>query len=333
MTISLTENIKTIFLNKYKLGGTVKGISRELKLHTSSVRRWLKRENIEIIKYSGKGIPKNTTYISPKTASIIELHKSGKSCRQIANELNTSEASVSLILNRRGFSLNIGKRLKKRKIKEDYFTNIDNHKKSYFLGLLCADGCVNLRTGKVSISLKEGDSYLLVEFLKEIESDCKLGFLQPKIKGDMQRYLQVYSTQMANDLISYGCVERKSKYLDFPKIDDEYFSSFLRGFFDGDGCVRIQKGGYKRVSFTSTELFNSKLKQYLLEKLNINSCLSLFSNKYSDLIINSKTGVEKIGKFMYQHDGVAMIRKRKILFFDFSAKYEIEFDKKYIKVA
>lgn len=51
---------------------------------------------------------------------------------------------------------------------------------------------------------------------------------------------------MCNDLISHGCVPNKSLILKPPKIDNELINHFIRGYFDGDGCVS----------------FNSKTKVY-----------------------------------------------------------------------
>ena len=43
---------------------------------------------------------------------------------------------------------------------------------------------------------------------------------------------------MVNDLINLGCIPNKSLTLTFPDfINDELLPHFIRGYFDGDGCI------------------------------------------------------------------------------------------------
>lgn len=42
-----------------------------------------------------------------------------------------------------------------------------------------------------------------------------------------------------NDLLKLGLTPNKSKTIELPKIPDKYFSHFLRGYFDRDGCVNV----------------------------------------------------------------------------------------------
>eukprot|EP01083_Nonionella_stella_P269665 912656_1 len=47
---------------------------------------------------------------------------------------------------------------------------------------------------------------------------------------------------MARDLIALGCTPRKSLTLKWPaNMPDKFASHFVRGYFDGDGCIHYRK--------------------------------------------------------------------------------------------
>lgn len=53
--------------------------------------------------------------------------------------------------------------------------------------------------------------------------------------------LRIGSREMYQDLLNLGVVPNKSKVATFPFIPKEYLGNFVRGNFDGDGCVFLQK--------------------------------------------------------------------------------------------
>ncbi len=63
---------------------------------------------------------------------------------------------------------------------------------------------------------------------------------------------------MCNDLIGHGATIRKSLTLTFPThLDEKLIKHFLRGYFDGDGCINYRPqygfipnliGGYRGIS-------------------------------------------------------------------------------------
>lgn len=139
---------------------------------------------------------------------------------------------------------------KKYTTNELYFEKIDSRNKAYFLGLLYADGCIHkikkYDKYQITINLVEGDCKVLELLKEDIEHTGPLGFWNKTPPRQNQKVLSIYSYKIAKDLISLGCIERKTNLLEYPKnLIDEYFTDFLRGFFDGDGT--IAKVGSKNV--------------------------------------------------------------------------------------
>jgi hypothetical protein len=80
---------------------------------------------------------------------------------------------------------------------------------------------------------------------------------------------------MYQDLVDLGMQHKKSNIMRLPEIPTEYFSYFVRGYFDGDGCISwfLDKGRFYpslRVLFTSgSEDFLDKLSHKLSQKLTL----------------------------------------------------------------
>jgi len=107
---------------------------------------------------------------------------------------------------------------------------------AYILGFFAADGyiTVNNRGGQFwCIQITDGG--LLKEIKKTIRSEHKIGIRKGKgNERDLYR-IQIGSLEMCDDLRRLGFSERKTKNLVGPKVPIKYFSSFVRGYFDGDG--------------------------------------------------------------------------------------------------
>jgi hypothetical protein len=129
---------------------------------------------------------------------------------------------------------------------ETYFARIDSHDKAQLLGFLYADGCVHIsHAGQhtTTISLAKQDKDYL-EILRQ-----RMGCTNPFTYRDRNTAaaqdvctLRMTSQQLATDLIALGCTPRKTFTLQFPtstQVPPEYLSSFLLGYFEGDGCLYI----------------------------------------------------------------------------------------------
>ena len=75
---------------------------------------------------------------------------------------------------------------------------------------------------------------------------------------------------MATSLKLLGVIENKSHNLQFPNIDPCLYSHFIRGYFDGDGCIIKTE---KRASLVGTHPFLSTIKNILEEELSIHFSL------------------------------------------------------------
>ena len=258
---------------------------------------------------------------------MIQKHSTGQySCDSLARQYNVSGPAIRQMLKRRGIKINNdrAKLARKYTLNEDYFEKIDSEEKAYFLGLLYADGCNQPQRNTTTIMLQERDGHILEKFYKEINCNKPLYFYKKRQKHH-QNYLKVEinSQKFSLDLEKLGCVKDKAFIIDFPS--DYIFSNnklirhFVRGYFDGDGCVGIYrnkknagKNGYKNVTcnITSNSLFCFAIKE-LLQDININ-CSIVVANKSEHtrtLVIGGNKQAIRFLDWIYKESNVHLNRK------------------------
>jgi intein-encoded DNA endonuclease-like protein len=111
---------------------------------------------------------------------------------------------------------------------------------AYVLGFFTADGnMIRNKRGAHFIEFQITDKDLLYKIRDLLKSNHKITERRRSDKWKNSYRLQIGSKEMFNSLINLGLTPNKSKTIDFPEIPKEYFSDFVRGYFDGDGCVTI----------------------------------------------------------------------------------------------
>lgn len=103
----------------------------------------------------------------------------------------------------------------------------------YWAGFLAADGCIT--NGYIKVCLNYDDTAHLEKFKVFIGSNHS-------ITSNTDKYyrseLGFKNSQIVEDLeVNYNIVPRKSLNYRLPKIPEKYLRHFIRGYFDGDGCI------------------------------------------------------------------------------------------------
>lgn len=201
----------------------------------------------------------------------IQLYKSGKTNLQIAYDLLVSENGFSRALKKK----EIEKRTysetnRKYKRNSEYFDNINTPNKAYILGLIYADGNNYIWGNKhcFSLSLQEEDKSILERIRDELEYEGELQFVEISKKNPNHKNaykLVITDEHMCNQLKKIGVVERKSLILTFPTfLRPDLIRHFVRGYFDGDGCIsRINKSKKWHTITAGTYEFCSSLSNIL----------------------------------------------------------------------
>lgn len=233
----------------------------------------------------------------------------------IAEHLNRTQNSVKVKAAKIG--------LKKSPYHCDYrfFEHIMGEEVSYWYGFIAADGWISKNeasnAGVVGIELSSRDREHLRKFNKSIHGNYKIIDRERKCKISTKpdnvvemSCIRIFSMEMYKDLVSHGITESKTRDFLFPNfMSDKDMRHFIRGYFDGDGCIYERRNGSMRCDFASVnKAFLLDLKEYILNVLGIVSFV------YEDgvgfrLAIYKYDDVLKFLKYMYDEASIYLTRK------------------------
>lgn len=233
---------------------------------------------------------------------IIRLYNEGNSSSKVAKLLGISSTTVKKF---------VPKEIKKKKsfyntynCNYQFFENIDNEIKAYFLGLFYADGYNNQGIGVITLGFAEKDKELLDKFLIAIESNHKVTTREREGNSQTFYSADISSRILSDDLAKQGCVQAKTHLLEkMPELPEELYRHFIRGYFDGDGSVwysLVENQADKiNISFTGNKPFLLDVQAFIVKELQVGS---------PSIYIRHKERNNEIGDLRY-----ASLQARKIL--------------------
>lgn len=204
--------------------------------------------------------------------NIIEDYLSNLSLRQLELKYNVTRATISKYLEEKQIKQSKGNHYRKYFHMENFFEDIDNEKKAYWLGFMFADGYIINKENRYGqdafgITLAEDSLDTLEKFKKDIEASNPINWDNSK-KGQRQCKINLTSQKTVNDLIDKGCFKQKSLILEPPKkVPENLIPHFIRGFFDGDGSIikyeRTETSTIFQINITSTYEMVKWIKDYI----------------------------------------------------------------------
>lgn len=167
---------------------------------------------------------------------------------------------------------------KKYDFNENYFNKLKTHEQAYILGFIYADGYNS--NSRLELSQKEERIDILEKINRALKSNIPIKSYSP---GTYR--LSFNSIKLCSDLTKLGAVKNKSLTLIFPDfIPDRLMSSFILGYFDGDGYIwngkrkkmivkdSSRKEGFRerivhnvKFTFTGCVSFIDPLQKYLIK--------------------------------------------------------------------
>lgn len=201
---------------------------------------------------------------------------------------------------------------------------------AYVLGFFTADGHMFINpNGSHYVAFTSTDYELISEIRKILHSRHKIGGRKYKnCKGKIRYRLQIGGRKMFQDLFSLGLTPKKSKKIKLPNVPRICFHHFVRGYFDGDGCVDFgfyQKRGKKKPNLitrfsSGNKAFLQDLLNFLREYTGVKGGSIYWKGGEYDLSFSIKDSF-KLYKFMYKDAKESLFLKRKYDEFQEAIKY------------
>lgn len=251
---------------------------------------------------------------------ILQEFSTGEhTIKSLAEKYNVTPQSMSSLLKNLGVYYSEEERsdvYRKYPVNHSYFDKIDAPHKAYILGLFYADACNYPSDNKITISLKSEDREILEKVQNVIQPSKPLYHRPPYERGGIKSSghytLCILSKSISHRLNDLGCSPSKSLNLVWPKwLTPEHTPHFVRGFFDGDGGVCMQRGR-RIVNFAANIDFLKSLQSVLVSeigapqnKLTKHSISNLHYYQFS-----AKKDVKNFQKWIYDNaDGWFLARK------------------------
>ena len=234
------------------------------------------------------------------------------SYKELGHRINKSYASIQSKI--RNAKLN--KRISKHPINSNFFKAWSSEM-AYVLGFITADG--NLQQIKQGYHLHIAcDDYDIIEKIKKTLQSSTPIRNKMRFNGKISYSLRFSDKFIFKDLMELGVTPRKSLIIRPPSIPRKYVWAYIRGFFDGDGCVYISKttrypsklhtlfytGSLHMAQFLFHTI-SKYLKKYggnIMKKKGKNAYVLHFGQKHSEAIFH----------YMYTNATIFMDRKYNI---------------------
>jgi len=209
-----------------------------------------------------------------------------------------------------------------------YFDNIDTEEKAYWLGFIFADGWLSLEKSRkqhryrFGIELSKKDAIQLKRFKKAIDSDAIISYRVRDGKNGVKiklACLRIGNQDFCKRFLSYFPSGFKSRLIKFPDIAKPLVWHFIRGFFDGDGCISLNRHNRLRLSIKSnSKQFLVSIQAIIIEALQNPTAISLYedqgklkeNNTISYVLVKEhKELTKKIIQLLYKNATVFLLRK------------------------
>jgi hypothetical protein len=252
--------------------------------------------------------------ITEKQIEFIKINYPNKGSKYCVENLNLSKSTISTIARRIGVRVNEDVKIKnmsKEIIDINDYLSIDDPKIAYILGLIWTDGTVIFSNNKSKTPIIK---HTCVEY-DSLSSDIifkSLNWRNFKSNNDRSIGKNRMSTnwisnrELGEYLIKNGYRDKNNGTFIYSSFD-KYISHFLRGIFDGDGCITISESNLKykqtAIYFSSSSNQNWDYLCHILDKIHVKYKIRKNIDKLgesSQIYINESVSIYNLCEFMYK---------------------------------
>lgn len=260
---------------------------------------------------------------SAELNKIKELYEGGMKCSEIAKIIGRDQETVRRNLKKMNVQMRQYRDYHAEEVDEQYFNIIDSADKAYWFGFLAADGCVSESCGDYRafhFNLQRSDRKSIEDFVAAVKYSGKIRDFEHYHKKNDKIYLKsgvdFNNKTFCQALLNKGWLAFKKD--DNPDmlshVPDSYIKDFIRGFFDGDGCISRRKKKFKSFyfSFSGSKNVLNYIGRIISSELGFKSKLAKKSKRCNSYRIgwNGNKQVRKFGDWLYKDVSVWMDRKK-----------------------
>jgi intein/homing endonuclease len=161
------------------------------------------------------------------------------------------------------------------------------------------------------------DIDILLKINKLISKDNLINIVSREGNRKQQAILNIYNMHISQILEKHGVINNKTFNVQFPKwLNNNLHHHFIRGVFDGDGCIFFQNNKWNTCGFniTGTEDLLINIQDILIRNCNLNKTklIKRFKDK-NDNITSLEYGgniqCKRIFDWIYKDANLFLYRK------------------------
>ncbi len=206
---------------------------------------------------------------------IIQEYQNGAKMQDLRIKYHCGLAQIRKILKENNVDIRYryGRDTNEKKYCDEHYLDVlDTPEKFYFLGFFAADGTNMQDSKRISIKIQARDVDLLLRFKEMFHSEYELHYVkrpQPTWSDCYDFYMG--GKYLCDRLDELGFPQRKTFKLNYPDyIPDEFVRDFIRGEFDGDGCISLSDNNRcAECSFVGYKPFMRGLQKAIKEQTGV----------------------------------------------------------------
>lgn len=254
---------------------------------------------------------------------IAKVAQDTKGLMALRNRLHS--LGVDTNVSQKKYRYKLSKACRKYKVNEHIFDIINSQEKAYWLGFLMADGYNHESKSCVALRLQIEDKEILEKYKRFLDTDTPIHVYTrtTAVNKLIRQYceLNICSPHFSEQLAKLGCTQGKTHTLQFPELPQDLQVHFIRGFFDGDGCLSIKDRLNRRKKYGTSmvyqftivgkEIVLLKIQDILVREANINknTLKKCVSKVIKSIHYSGKQNVIKIMNCLYKNATIYLKRK------------------------
>ncbi len=250
--------------------------------------------------------------------NVVERYLRGESSRTIAKIYNMSPSGINNILKREKTVMRGWKGI--YTFDKNFFDIIDTETKAYWLGFLWADGYNSGHSIVLPLAKKDMDT--IENFKNDIGYTGPIGEYSSRARDGgkicHKAVLSLHGVDFSRKMKDIGMNNKKTIMCHYPKVPSNLDSHFIRGYFDGDGCLYFRErktgsGGIKNCAFSIVS--NEKILREIGDKVRSHTgvCYKIYDKTNSDIaktfFLARREDIRIVMKWLYKDCTRRMDRK------------------------
>jgi len=252
--------------------------------------------------------------INVDSARIVKLYKSGLTSIQIAGKFGVSKPTILKRLRENKVAMRPNAYERKYNFNDLSFAKFTKES-CYWAGFIAADGWIS--NGLIGVELSIKDDEHLKKLCNFIDREPKLWYRERNMFGKIRKYCQmgIRSKIMIRDLENnFNIVPRKSLILKPPyNVPDELTHHYIRGYFDGDGCLDCNGFSLRFTVISGSKIFLEWIKSEMKSALDIGNpnILQRKDTAAFSLSFSGNKQVPKIRDWLYKDCAQNFLTRKK----------------------